>query len=217
MRRIRLRRPSASMVVALIALFVALGGSSYAALTITGKNIKNGSITGKDVKKGSLTGKQIKKGSLTGNQVKNGSLTGTQIKASSLGQVPNAAHADNADKLGGKSASDFSPPLRWILVQGTATGATTLADSGGFGTVARLGTGTYSVNSGQSAVKHSLSATLNPGGGIGFVSAAPCGGSANNPGGLNCGGVNDNNHVLVLTQNNAGAAADRTFYLVIGS
>jgi hypothetical protein len=36
-----LRRPSPSMAVALIALFVALGGTGYAALTITGKNVKN--------------------------------------------------------------------------------------------------------------------------------------------------------------------------------
>jgi hypothetical protein len=41
-------------VVATLALFVALGGSSYAAITITGKNVKDGSLTGKDVKNRSL-------------------------------------------------------------------------------------------------------------------------------------------------------------------
>ena len=39
-----------STAVAYLALFAALGGSSYAAATITGNNIKNGTITGKDVK-----------------------------------------------------------------------------------------------------------------------------------------------------------------------
>jgi hypothetical protein len=44
--------------VAYLALFAALGGSAYAAVTVTGKNIKNGTITGKDVKNRSLgTGK----------------------------------------------------------------------------------------------------------------------------------------------------------------
>ena len=40
--------------VAYLALFAALGGSAYAAVTVTGKNIKDGTITGKDVKNRSL-------------------------------------------------------------------------------------------------------------------------------------------------------------------
>jgi hypothetical protein len=40
--------------VAYLALFVALGGSAYAAVTVTGKNIKDGTITGKDVRNRSL-------------------------------------------------------------------------------------------------------------------------------------------------------------------
>jgi hypothetical protein len=42
-------------VTATLALFVALGGSSYAALRITGRNVVNGSLTGKDIKKRSVT------------------------------------------------------------------------------------------------------------------------------------------------------------------
>ena len=46
------RRPSASMVVALIALFVAIGGTATAAskLIITSANVKNQSLTGSDIK-----------------------------------------------------------------------------------------------------------------------------------------------------------------------
>ncbi len=51
-----LRLPSPAMMVALLALFAALAGTSYAAVTITGKNVKNSSLTGSDVKNGSLTG-----------------------------------------------------------------------------------------------------------------------------------------------------------------
>ena len=36
--------------VAYLALFAALGGSAYAAVTVTGKNIKDGTVTGRDVK-----------------------------------------------------------------------------------------------------------------------------------------------------------------------
>ena len=46
--------PSPSMAVALTALFVALGGTGYAALTITGKNVRNSSLTGRDIKNNSV-------------------------------------------------------------------------------------------------------------------------------------------------------------------
>ena len=58
------RRLSYANVVATLALFIALGGSSYAALTITGKNVRDGSLTGKDIKRNSLTGRQIREGRL---------------------------------------------------------------------------------------------------------------------------------------------------------
>lgn len=45
--------------VAYLALFVALGGSAYAATTITGADIKNGTVTGKDVKNRSLGTKKL--------------------------------------------------------------------------------------------------------------------------------------------------------------
>ena len=53
--KLRSYRPRHATVVAYLALFVALGGSSYAAITVTGKNVKNGSLTGKDIENSSLT------------------------------------------------------------------------------------------------------------------------------------------------------------------
>ena len=50
----RIRRPSPSMCVALVALFIALGGTGYAAVKINGKNIKNGTVTGKKLKNRTL-------------------------------------------------------------------------------------------------------------------------------------------------------------------
>jgi hypothetical protein len=51
-------------VMATMAMFVALGGSSYAAITLTGKNVKNGSLTGKDIKRNSIGGKAVKESRL---------------------------------------------------------------------------------------------------------------------------------------------------------
>jgi len=71
-----------SNVVATIALFVALGGSSYAALTLTGRNIKDSTLTGKDVKDKSLTGADVKDSSLTGRDVRNGSIAAADLDPS---------------------------------------------------------------------------------------------------------------------------------------
>ena len=46
--------PRHSTAVAYLALFAALGGSAYAAATITGASIKDGTVTGRDVKNRSL-------------------------------------------------------------------------------------------------------------------------------------------------------------------
>ena len=71
-------------VVATLALFVALGGSSYAALKISGRDIKAHTITGQNIKRNSLGRRQIKE--------------------SSLSAVPRAL---NAAKLEGHTAEDF--------------------------------------------------------------------------------------------------------------
>src|SRR3954447_24257382 len=87
MKRLSRYRPSPAMIVALISLFVALGGVGYAAATIGSSQIKNNSVRGKDIRNRTITRKDVKKNT----------LGGTTIKESSLKQVPDAAHADNAD------------------------------------------------------------------------------------------------------------------------
>jgi hypothetical protein len=87
--------PSPSMVVALAALFVALSGSAYAALVITGHNIKNGTVTGADIKNNSLASKDIK----------HNSIGGVAIKESALGTVPGALQADGLSRWAVVSAS----------------------------------------------------------------------------------------------------------------
>lgn len=71
-------------VTSTLALFIALGGSSYAALKISGAEIKAHTITGKNIKRNSLGRRQIKE--------------------SSLSAVPRAR---NAARLGGFPAERF--------------------------------------------------------------------------------------------------------------
>jgi hypothetical protein len=141
-------------------------------------------------------------------------LTGKQIKESSLGTVPSAA---NASTVGGKSAGSFAPAGKWALIAGTTTGANVLAQSGGFGTATRIAAGFYVVDVGSNVTGKPLTATISISGGLGQVDVAPCGGTANNPGGVNCPQFNDNGHVEVRTVNTTGMAlTDLTFYLSIG-
>jgi hypothetical protein len=59
-------------VVATLALFVALGGSSYAALKITGRDVANNSLTGADVK--NLRSRDVSDRSLLARDFKPGQL-----------------------------------------------------------------------------------------------------------------------------------------------
>ena len=59
------RGPQPALVISLVALFVSIGGTGYAAVAITGKNVTDGSLSGKDIKNGSLRGPDVRNGSLT--------------------------------------------------------------------------------------------------------------------------------------------------------
>jgi hypothetical protein len=62
------------MMVALLALFVALGGSSYAALKVTGKNVTDGTLSSADLKNNSVTTIDIRDGSLLEKDFRAGQL-----------------------------------------------------------------------------------------------------------------------------------------------
>lgn len=70
-------RFSPATAIALLALIVALGGTSYAAVKITGKDVRDGSLTGADLKNGSVTGADVKDGSLAARDFGSGQLPRT--------------------------------------------------------------------------------------------------------------------------------------------
>jgi hypothetical protein len=93
------------MGVALVALFMSLGGVSYGVATgfIDSREIKNNVVSTKDLKNNDIRGKDVR----------SNTLRGSDIVESSLGKVPSAASADNAttaanaSQLGGKGASAY--------------------------------------------------------------------------------------------------------------
>ncbi|HEV7398964.1 MAG TPA: hypothetical protein VGN84_01720 [Solirubrobacterales bacterium] len=126
-----------SNVVAFVALFVALGGSVYAAGKISGAQIKPGSVPGNRIKSKSLTGTQIKPGSLTGTQIKAGSLGATQINqstltgvtASSIGSVLYAvATVPVSEALTGSPGTASCPAGTYVIGGGTSLSSESLGE-----------------------------------------------------------------------------------------
>ena len=153
MRHFKRLRPFPATVVALIALFVALGGIGYAATKIGTSDIKNGAVTAKKLHRKAVRTKKIKNDAVNGNKVLDNSLTGNNIDESTLGPVPNASHANNADhadnadnaqNLGGTPPSGFQSSLRWAVVSANAGGASVVrGNATGAG---RISTGNYFVS-----------------------------------------------------------------------
>jgi len=106
-------RNSPALVVAAIALFVALGGSVYAAkrARIDGRAIRTKSIPGNRLKPRSIAADRLKPGVLRGTALA-APLTGADINELTLGQVPSAAHADFADSA--QSAVDAQTALNAV-------------------------------------------------------------------------------------------------------
>jgi hypothetical protein len=119
--------------IALLALFIALGGTTFAASTIV---LPANSVGSKQLKKNAVITKKIKNNAVTGGKVKNDSLTGADVLESSLGKVPSAANADHATTA--DSATNAT----------NATNATTAANANALG---GLGSSVYLDRAAQGA------------------------------------------------------------------
>jgi hypothetical protein len=142
------RRPSPAMVVALLALFVALGGSSYAALrigsaqivnnSVRSKDIRNNDVRSQDIRNNDVLSKDIRNSTIRGGDVARDTLTGSDINESTLGRVPVAGSA---------LVASSTRSVRTASVRSVAEGApaVTLASYGPFtvtGSCVRNGTST---------------------------------------------------------------------------
>ena len=179
MTSFRPRRPSTSLVISLIALFAALGGTAYASVTL-GKS----SVNTKQLKNGAVTNKKLANGSVGTGKLKNGAVTARKINPTGL-TVPNALHANTANSAGSAinatNATNAANSQPDAFAQVTDTGVLVSANSKNVGTVTQAGTSYYclsgipfAVRGGQATVDSSDS----PGGqfaefGLG-VGRTPC-------------------------------------------
>ncbi len=139
MHKRQLRAPSPAFVISLIALFVALGGTTYAATSLP----KN-SVGTKQIKKNAVTGVKIKNGAVTAAKINTNGLTVQDAiyatsadSASTATNATNAIHATSADSastatnatnLGGTAAREY------LHFGGTLPSGVTESGAWGFGT-----------------------------------------------------------------------------------
>jgi hypothetical protein len=90
MRRIRSKLSYAN-VMATLAVFIALGGTTYA-VTAPPPN----SVGSKQLRRHAVTNSKIAPGAVSGSRVKPNALTGAEINENALGQVPSSHLADHA-------------------------------------------------------------------------------------------------------------------------
>ena len=95
MRRVRLR-PSPALVIAVIALFLALGGAAYAGFKIGTQDIQNGAVTRAKLANGAVTREKRRRDS----------VTGLKLDESTLGQVPSAQTANQANTANRANQAD---------------------------------------------------------------------------------------------------------------
>ena len=82
-RKLR-RRITSAHVIAMIALFVALSGSSYAAVTIRASQIRNNSIPGSKLKANSIPASKLKNNSITGRKMRNNTIGRAKLRTDAL-------------------------------------------------------------------------------------------------------------------------------------
>jgi len=110
MRPIR-NKLSYANVMATIAVFIALGGASYAAIKVP---------------KNSVGTRQIKNEAITAAKIRNDAVTGSKIAVAGLGTVPSAMHAANADTALNASHADNSSNAAHATIADTAGNSQTV-------------------------------------------------------------------------------------------
>jgi hypothetical protein len=103
LRKLRARISSAH-VIAMIALFVALSGSSYAAVTIRASQIRNNSIPGTKIKSNSIPASKIKNNSITGRKLQNNTITRGKLRNDVFGTT-GGGNVDGEDGASGSTGA----------------------------------------------------------------------------------------------------------------
>jgi hypothetical protein len=122
-------RPTPALVIALLALFISLGGVSYGVATgfIDSREIKNNEIRSLDIRDNQIRSRDIRNNEVRGKDIRNSTVQsrdiainavrGEDVKEDTLAKVPSALLADSA------TSADSVSTLKIIPVTTVATGS----------------------------------------------------------------------------------------------
>jgi len=144
--RPRIGAPAPALVISLLALIIALGGTSYAAFSLPKnsvgtKQLKNGAVTAKKIKNGAITAAKINAFGFTAPNAAHATSADSAASANTAATATNATNAATASALAGVPAAEFAPLLyAHVYADGTvdgyeeggfATGGATVSSGGG--------------------------------------------------------------------------------------
>ena len=95
----KLRRPSPALVIAVVALFVGLGGGAYAAKKIGTNDLRNNAVTSNKIRNNSVTLRKIRNGAVNSSKIRGNSINTAKIR--------NNAVNSNKIKNGSVKGSDL--------------------------------------------------------------------------------------------------------------
>ena len=200
MLRRALPRFNHATVVAYLALFVALGGSAFAAVQLS-----KGQVKGKHIAKNAVTSAKVKNGSLLSKDFRAGQLpAGPQGAQGSQGQQgaqgapgPQGPKGDTGP-TGGQGEPGTARGFAHVSADGNVTGS-----SKNVAGAVKVGAGMYCVHF-TFGTPTNLTATVSSNFGeiVTYANGGPC------PGG------GSTYNATVYTANSSGATADRPFYIV---
>ena len=197
----RLRgRPSPSTIIACIALFVALGGTSVAAVAVN-------SVGKAQIRANAVGASEIRTGAAAKSEVKTGAVGKSEIATNGVGASEARNNAIDSDELrdGGIEAADLSAAARGSFQSVTSKAAVNAAGApqgGNAKTATRVGEGLYQVEFNQDVSRCAYAATLVA------VGAEPVAGRIT-------AGSGGTTKVNVRTFGVAGAASDQPFHLIV--
>jgi hypothetical protein len=190
----RFRTPSPATLIALLALFVSLGGTSYAALKLP---------------KASVGSKQLKKNAVTGPKVKPGSLRLSDFKSSDRSGLRGPAGAAGAAGAAGTPGADGTARAYAHVLHNTGSPTLDAAHTKNITAVSLGGTGIYCLQAAAGISSADLPAVVSADWGTSIPSNI---GVHSHPG-FNCAA----GQFEVITRDNATAAYvnNISFYIII--
>lgn len=203
-------KPSPALGVSLVALLIALGGTSYAALSLPRnsvgtKQLVNGAVTAQKIRNGAVTAAKIDTSGLTVPDALHSSNASAAVSAMTATSANHASTADSAttaadaDALGGSppSAFELADSVKTAVVTNDGTKATVVRGNAG-AVASRSGAGNVSLFFPQNVSSCTWSATAISVSGV-FANVE----------------FGSGNEIVVLTWNTTGALVDANFHLLI--